>query len=222
MRDLALIGSVVVHRPDLLVAAAAAHKVNLAFGNAGYAAAEPEDNLVGKFVRDNTGFITGGRILILFSEHLWRRDVLHVVKPSLHGYIIARNAQVAEREHRSIDRSSIPDIELYLSRIAGNRQRIEALRRHVEDAGIVQIVPQRGIKNFEQVSILRIRSGRLEVRDSQANLLHSQAGAGFDPILLSQTGNGGKNRSQKQKKHSSARFDFQVARAGRPLADTSL
>src|SRR5579863_2405966 len=172
MRDLALIGSVVVHRPDLLVAAAAAHKVNLAFGNAGYAAAEPEDNLVGKFVRDNTGFITGGRILILFSEHLWRRDVLHVVKPSLHGYIIASDAQVAERQHRCVYRSSIPDIELYLSRVAGNCQRIETLRGHVENAGIVQVIPQRSIENFEEVSVLRIRSGRLEVRNSEANLLH--------------------------------------------------
>src|ERR1700733_12789078 len=119
MRDLALIGSVVIHCPDFFVPAAAAHEENLALGNPRNAAAKPEDNFVGEFVRDDSGFIAGGRILILLAQYLRRRDVLHVIKPALHGYVVSGNAQVTEREHRRIYRRSVPAIELYFRRIAG-------------------------------------------------------------------------------------------------------
>ena len=50
--DLMLVGAVIVHRPDFFVAAAAADKVNLALGDAVNAAAQAENNFIGKFVRD--------------------------------------------------------------------------------------------------------------------------------------------------------------------------
>ena len=51
MRDLPLVGSVVIHHPDFFVPAAAADKKNLAFCNAGNTPAETEDDLVGELMR---------------------------------------------------------------------------------------------------------------------------------------------------------------------------
>ena len=62
-------------------------------------------------------------------------------------------------------------------------QGIEALRDHVEDAGIVQIIPQGFIERLEQVGVLGILSGCIEIRHRQANLFNAQPGTGFDPVL---------------------------------------
>ena len=53
MRDLLLVGAVVVHHPDFFVARAVADEVDLAFGDAGNASAQAEDNFVGETVRDH-------------------------------------------------------------------------------------------------------------------------------------------------------------------------
>ena len=151
-----LVGPVVIHHPDFLVPAAAAHEVNLALRNAGNAAAQAEDNLVRELVRDDAGRVGGGRVLILLAQHLRRRDVLDVVEPALHGHVVAGHAQIAERQHGRIRRRRIPGLKLHVCRIARNRQRIEALRNHVEDAGIVQIIPQSVVENLEQVGILGV------------------------------------------------------------------
>ena len=72
MGDRVLIGAVVVHGPDFFVPAAAADKIDFAFRDALDAAAQAEDDLVGKLVRDDAGGVAGGRILILLAQHLRR------------------------------------------------------------------------------------------------------------------------------------------------------
>ena len=178
-----LVGAVVVHRPDFFVAAAAADKIDLALGDSGNAAAQAEDNFVGKLVRDRAGRVAGRRILILLAQHLRRGHVLHVVEPALHGHAVAGHAQVAERQHGGIRRRRAPAFKLHIGRRAHLTERIKALRNHVEDAGIVQIVPQRVVEGLEQVGVLGVLGGSLEIGNRQADFFDTQSGAGANPVL---------------------------------------
>ena len=64
------------------------------------------------------------------------------------------------------------------------RKRIKTLRRHVEDAGVVQIVPQCGVESLQQGIIARISAAGLEIGHAQADFLLSEPGARLDPIIL--------------------------------------
>ena len=47
-----------------------------------------------------------------------------------------------------------PGFELYVRRRADLSQRIETLRDHIEDAGVVEIIPQGIVESLQQFSIL--------------------------------------------------------------------
>src|SRR3977135_453777 len=110
-----LVGAVVIHGPDFLVPAAAAHEINLALRNPGNAATQAKDDLVGKLVRRSAGRIVGRRILILLAQDLRRGHILHIVKPALHGYAVARHTQIAKGQHGRIWRRRTPALELHIS-----------------------------------------------------------------------------------------------------------
>src|SRR6266576_4019867 len=100
-----LVGSVVIHGPNFLVAGAVADKINLALCDAGDSAAETEDDFVGKLVRDYADCIGGGVVVVLLAEHLRRGSrALDVVEPALHSDFVGSDAQVAEGEHGSVGR----------------------------------------------------------------------------------------------------------------------
>src|SRR6202030_1563634 len=97
-RDLVLIRTVVVHRPDFLVTTPIAHEINLSLGYALNAAAQPKNDLVGELVRhDPRGGIARG-VGILLAKDLWRLDILDVEEPALHGQLTASYAQVSKRQ----------------------------------------------------------------------------------------------------------------------------
>src|SRR5581483_9892902 len=104
-------------------------------------------------------------------------------KPALNRHAASCHAQIAEGQHRSIGRLRIPRLELHLCRIARCVDRIKALRDHVEDSGVVQIVPQRAIEYIQKFGVLWILVPRLEVGHRQPNLLHAQPSPGLDPVL---------------------------------------
>ncbi len=104
MRELALIGAVVIHHPDFFVAGAVADEIDFAFGDAGNAAAQAEDNFVGKFVGDEAGRVVGGNVGVLFAENLRRRGVLYVVEPALHGDFAGGDGEIAEGQHGGVRR----------------------------------------------------------------------------------------------------------------------
>ena len=75
-----LVGAVVVHHPDLFAAAAwDLDVVDLGLGDAGYAAAEAQDDLIGEAVGDLAGGVVAGLLVVLLGEDLagtassWRR-----------------------------------------------------------------------------------------------------------------------------------------------------
>ncbi len=61
--------------------------------------------------------------------------------------------------------------------------RKKALRNHVEDAGIVEVVPQRVVEVLQQVGVFRILVEALKSGTASADFFYSQSGAGLDPIL---------------------------------------
>ena len=78
--DGVLVGAVVVHHPDLFVVGAEDFDVvDLGLGDAGRAAAEAEDDLVGKLVGDLAGGVVAWVLVVLLGEDLrdtagsWRR-----------------------------------------------------------------------------------------------------------------------------------------------------
>src|SRR5258705_1594121 len=130
MSDGVLVGAVVVHRPDFLVARALADKVNLALGDAGNSAAQPEDDFIGELVGDDADSLSGGIVVVLLAEHLWRgRSALDIVKPALDGYFVGGYAQITEREHGSVGRGRSAPVGCFqFRRLSWNLQRVEALR----------------------------------------------------------------------------------------------
>src|SRR5258708_9022566 len=127
MGYLLLIRAVVVHHPDFFVAAAVADKINLALTNAGYAAAQAENDFVGKLVSDETCRLLGGVVEILFSEHLRRASILYVEEPALHSDFAPRNPKVAECQHGGVGRGRVPGRKSNVRRLSRRFQWIETL-----------------------------------------------------------------------------------------------
>ena len=97
VRQLLLVGAVIIHLPDFLGASAAStHEVNLRLGDALNATAQPEDNLVGEPVGDDACIFVTGRLTILLAQHLRLLLVLHIEQPALHRQRSALHRRVAE------------------------------------------------------------------------------------------------------------------------------
>src|SRR6266849_1556903 len=136
---------------------------------------------------DQAGGVGRGRIGVLLAQHLRRSRVLYVVQPALYGYAVSADPKVAEGQHGSVCRWRAPDLELDFRGLAGYFEGIETFGDQVEDARVIQIIPQGIVKSFEQVAIFRVLGGGLEVGNCQSDLLDPQAGASMDPILLRET-----------------------------------
>ena len=160
-------------------------KEDLALGDAGDAAAQAEDDFVRKLVGDHADRIGGCVVVVLLAQNL-RVDVgaLDVVQPTLHLHLVGGHAQVAEGEHRGVwRRREFQSVALDFGRLSGNLHRVEALRNHIEDAGIVEIVPERVVESLEQVGVLGIWRRRFEVGRGETDLFDAKTGAGADPVL---------------------------------------
>src|SRR5260370_19151342 len=139
MRDGLLVGAIVVHDPDFFVAGAFADEVDLGFGDAWYASAQAEDDLVGKSVCDHARRVGRCVVGVLLAEHLWRRLILYVVEPSLHRQLAGGRAQVAESEHGSVRRRGTPSRGIKFRRFPPFLQRIKTLRFAMRNAWIARL-----------------------------------------------------------------------------------
>ena len=70
MRDGVLVRAVIVHRPYFLITGTVADKINLAFRDALNSSAQPEDDFIGKLVRDHANRVGCCIVVVLFAEHL--------------------------------------------------------------------------------------------------------------------------------------------------------
>src|SRR4029077_6065839 len=120
------------------------------------------------------------------------REILYIVEPDLHGQAVAGRFEITEGQHGRTRRRGTPGFELHVRRATDRAEGIEALRNHVEDSRVVQVVPQRVVEDLKEISFFWVCRGSFEIRDRQADLLHAQTGAGADPVL-------GRGRCQKYK-----------------------
>src|ERR1700758_4782986 len=149
MRDLVLVGPVIVHRPDFLVPAAIADEINLRFGNPLNPSTQAENDLVSKLVRHDPSCRFTGRVRVLLAENLWRLGVLYVEEPALSGQFAVRHSEIAESQHPGVRRWRAPGKEVHFRRLPWHLQWIEALRDQFNYAGNIQIVPERVVESLQ-------------------------------------------------------------------------
>src|SRR5665213_4030292 len=99
MADGMLVGSVVVHCPYFLISAADFDIVDLGLGDAGCAAAEPEDNLIGEAVGYLAGGVLRSGFVVLLGEHLGVLRVLGVEEIAVADDSAVLNAEATEGDH---------------------------------------------------------------------------------------------------------------------------
>src|SRR6202012_3980275 len=94
-----LILSVIVHCPYLFGTRARADKVNLRFSNAVNAAAQPQDNLVGKAMSNRPRHLLARRLVVLASQNLRVRCICRIEEPSVNDDLSAGNRKRAKSHH---------------------------------------------------------------------------------------------------------------------------
>ncbi len=193
VRELVLVRAVVVHHPDFLVAALAAHIGDLRLRDSGQAAAQHADDVVGELMREAAGVARPSRRRDKSSAAPAARSGLCTSerKPAT-ARLAAIDGHIAVRHHVSVGRSRSPVRRFHLARLARNLRGIKARADHVEHAGIFQIGPQHIVKSlFER---LRRRPTHGDIRSREPRLCNSQARAGLEPILR----RGGQGSAQRQ------------------------
>jgi hypothetical protein len=183
VRDLMLILPVVVHLPNLFGAAARADKENYGFGDAVDAAAEAQDDLVGKSVRYRPGHILAGLFAVLLAEDLRVGGVAGVVEPAVDDQPAIGNRERAKGHHGRVGGRGRPLLQIDLLRRAGGNLRRQALGDEIEDARVGQIGLQRGVEGCLQLRGLGIGADRLEIRRGQPDALVAEARSGMNPVL---------------------------------------
>ena len=89
----------------------------------------------------------------------------------------------AKGHHGGIGRSGRPLADHHLLRRAWRGLRRNALRNHIEDAGIVQVVVERGVEDGLERGCLGIAADGLEVSRGQPDCRIAQVGSGVNPVL---------------------------------------
>src|SRR5260370_38138642 len=94
--QLALVGTVVIHNPYFLGAAARADEGDLSSSDTWEAPGELGDNFVGKLVGEFSDREVGGSDAIDLSDDGWRGRIAEVVEPSLDGNFAVGFVQIAK------------------------------------------------------------------------------------------------------------------------------
>ncbi len=175
--------AVIVHGPDFLRAGARGDEVDLGFRDAVEPAAEAQDDLVGEAVGDKAGVVLRGGLAVLFAEDGRGVGVLGVNQEAGDGELATVDGKRTQGKHGGVRWGRRPLAEIGFLRGAGGGWRREALRDHVEDAGIRKVVEEGGVEGGLEAGCLRVGGVGLEVRGSEADLLDAEVGAGADPIL---------------------------------------
>ena len=183
MGDRVLALAVVVHGPDLLHAGARGDVVDLGLGDAVHAAAEAEDDLVRELVGDQARIVLRGHFAVLLADDGGRAGLFDVDQIAVDVQAAALHGERAKREHGSIGGRGRPLREVDLRGSCRGHGRSQALRNHVEDAGVREVVIEGVIEGRFEDGRLRIGGVGLEVRCGHADLFDAEVGAGSYPVL---------------------------------------
>ena len=158
---LVLVRAIVIHHPDFLVAGFVAHIGDLCLRDAGQAAAQHADDVVGKLVGQLACIPVFRVAPINFLQRQGRGGIVHIGEKSRDRQAGAVDRHVAVGHHVSVRRSSRPVRRFHFARLAGNLRGIEAGADHVQHARIFQVGPQHIMKRFFQR--LRRRRANTEI-----------------------------------------------------------
>src|ERR1700677_5411070 len=99
MSHLRLVRAVIIHGPDFFVSAPAADESNLRLRDAGKAAAQLRDDVVGKLVRQAARVGVGGCAAIDFLQRDGRSGIVNVGQKTRGGQVCAVYRQVSVGDH---------------------------------------------------------------------------------------------------------------------------
>ncbi len=100
--------AVVIHLPHFLVSAAGRDVVDVGLGDAGDAAPQASNDLVGKAMSDQACIVLAGSLVVLLAQDLRRARVLGVEEPAVNRQAIAIHRERAKGHKRGIGRALRP------------------------------------------------------------------------------------------------------------------
>ena len=183
MGDGVLVLAVVVHHPDFLGAGARTDEVDLGFGDAVDAAAEPIDDLVGKAVGDGACHVFAGRFVVLLAEHLRIGGVARVVEPAVDDEPAVGGGERAKSDHGGVGGISGPLRKVDLLRRAGRGLRGKLFETMSKMPAFCRSLKRVESKVAFSAACLRIGADRLEVGRGKPNARVAEIGPGVNPIL---------------------------------------
>ena len=200
MGDGVLIGAIVVHHPDFFGVLAENFDVeDFGFGDAGNAATEAQDDLVGKLMGDLAGRVIAGGVAILLREDLGILSVLRVEEEAIDDQFAAIDADGAEGDEGCTGGRVGVGLDLHLGGRAGSAGGHQAFGDDVEDASGGEVGVEGAVEGLLQLGSLGIGAGGLEVGDGDADHANAAVDAPGELILpMSQRDERGQSRGQRQ------------------------
>ena len=199
MRELVLVGAVIVHDPEFLVAAARTDEGDLRGADAGKTAGKFGDDFVGELVGELADLIVGGSAAIDFADDGFVGGAADVVAPGGDDDFGGGFGEVAEGDEVGVEGRIGPGEFLEFLGLAGDLDGIEAGRDKINDAGEGEVVAN-GLREEAGVGFGGV-GARREVHDGDAGFFDAEAGAGAEPVL-------GLDREGEEEKEESGEWPF--------------
>ena len=177
-----LIGAVVIHDPKFFVAGASADEGDLGGGDAGSAAGKFVDDFVGKLVGEFADLGVGGSAAINLADDCLGGGIADVVHPGIDDHFRRGFSEIAESNEIGIERGIGPGKETKFAGLGERLGGIKAGADEINDAGEGEVVADDG---SEEGGVgVGFVGARNEIGDSDARLLHADAGASAEPALF--------------------------------------
>src|ERR1700735_587721 len=176
-----LVRAVIIHSPDFLVAALAAHVGDLRLRDARQAATQPRNDVVRELVRQAASIGVCRRATINFLQRDRRSRVVNIGKKSRGGQVCPFSRKIPVRDHVGAGGSIRPISEFQFAWLAWRLGRIKARADEIENSAVFQIGPENVVESFFQG--WRRRRTQAKFRNGQADFRNAEAGARLEPVL---------------------------------------
>ena len=190
LSQLALVFAIVIHRPNLFVAASIAYERDLRAGDSRQAGRQFADDFIGELVCEGSNLRVGDFATIDFSDDRGQGGVARVIQPGLNLEAILARGEVAEGEKLGGCGGIGPRLEVHLGRSAGRLQGIITLAHQFQNSAEIEVRADDVAEFHTQRLLGRGLAHKIGHRD--ARLRYAEARAGAKPVL------GGDWRAEKE------------------------
>ena len=178
---MALVGAVIIHRPDFFGAAARADEGDLRSGHTRETTGKLADDLVGELMRELANLEVSGSAAINFSDNRLRRGIAEIVKPGFDGDFGGGFRNIAETQVIGVCGRLEPGGGLKLRGDTGGLRRIKARAGDLDNAGELEIVAN-DLRKKSSVGFGRV-GARREIGDGHARFGLAEPGGNSDAVL---------------------------------------